>query len=49
MSEGEEAEEEAEESGGRVGVEVEEEDLVAEVGDDGGGGAIFNYDVVGFN
>ena len=51
MSEAEEAEEEAEESGGRVGagVEVEAEDLVAEAGEDGGGGGMFANDVVKFN
>lgn len=52
MSEGEEVEEEeAEESGGRVGIDVEDEaeELAAEAGEeDGGGGDILN-DVVGFS
>lgn len=46
MSEGDDEAEEAELIGGRVGVEAEEEDLVADEGDDCGAGDIPN-DVVG--
>lgn len=47
MSEGDEAAEEAEMIGGRVGVEAEEEDLVADEGDDCGAGDIPNDVVAG--